>query len=111
MNGRKKTALRGCPLCVFELLNSTMYFFIANKRYHNFRLVIAMFFRMHTSNAYVCTSSIQSPSAYSFPIFFFSRSICLILFSGVGNASGIVPPSSLIVWRTFAPTSWCVWLA
>ena len=29
----------------------------------------------------------------------------LMLFSGVGRSSGIVPPSSLMVLRTFAPTS------
>ena len=39
-----------------------------------------------------------------------SRSFCLFLskaliLSAVGKSSGMVPPSSLIVWRTFAPTS------
>lgn len=36
---------------------------------------------------------------------FCSRSICLMLLSGVGSSSGIVPPRSLIVCRTFAPTA------
>lgn len=36
--------------------------------------------------------------------FFCSFSICLMLFGGVGRSSGIVPPSSLMVWRTLRPT-------
>ena len=40
-----------------------------------------------------------------FKSFFCSLSICLILLSGVGKSSGIVPPRSLIVSRTFLPTA------
>lgn len=36
--------------------------------------------------------------------FFCSRSICFILFCGVGKSSGIVPPKSSMVSRTFLPT-------
>ena len=34
----------------------------------------------------------------------------LMLFT-VGSSSGMVPPSSLMVWRTLAPTSRWAWLA
>ena len=42
----------------------------------------------------------------SFPLasFFCSRWICLMLFSGAGKSSGMVPPSSAMVWRTLRPT-------
>ena len=50
-----------------------------------------------------------SAAAYfcqSFPLasFFCSRWICLMLFSGAGKSSGMVPPSSAMVWRTLRPT-------
>ena len=51
------------------------------------------YFRGFFINAYDCSS------------FFCSFSICLILFSGVGRSSGIVPPSSAMVCLTFFPTS------
>ena len=34
-----------------------------------------------------------------------------LMLSTDGSSSGMVPPSSLIVWRTLAPTSRCAWLA
>jgi hypothetical protein len=40
-----------------------------------------------------------------FNFFLFSVSICLTPFSVFGKFSGIVPPSSLIVYLTFLPTS------
>ena len=53
-----------------------------------------------------------APSGYFFsPSFFWAVSICLMLFSGVGRFSGIVPPISLIIWRTFCPTTRWVRLA
>lgn len=38
---------------------------------------------------------------FFFSSFFFALSICFTLCSGIGKFSGMVPPSSLMVWRTF----------
>ena len=44
-------------------------------------------------------------SAFVFASFFCADSICWMLDSGLGRFSGMVPPSSSIVWRTLRPTS------
>ena len=41
---------------------------------------------------------------FFFKLVLFSFSNCFRLFLGVGKSSGIVPPSSFIVFLTFAPT-------
>ncbi|SEJ37117.1 hypothetical protein SAMN05216318_1681 [Nitrosomonas eutropha] len=57
------------------------------------------------------SKSISWCVGYFFSSFFLLLSTCLMLCSGVGKTSGIVPPSSSMVWRTFLPTSKWVWLA
>ena len=42
---------------------------------------------------------------------FFAFAFSFLMLSAAGSFSGMVPPGSLIVWRTFAPASLCARLA
>ena len=48
---------------------------------------------------------------YHFSRFFSAFSICLMLFSGVGRSSGMVPPSSLMVCRFYCALMACMLFA
>ena len=54
---------------------------------------------------YIIYSSNINLVLLSFNLFNCSFSICLILFSGLGKSSGIVPPISSIAFLTLEPTS------
>ena len=55
----------------------------------------------------ICACTLSGTFAHFYPLMrlFRSLSICLMLFSGVGRSSGMVPPSSAMVCLTFLPTS------
>ena len=69
---------------------------------------VSGFGRAHGPAPYGVSGFMRQPSIFFSPpnrrFLFCSRSIWAMLLSGVGRSSGMVPPSSAMVWRTFLPT-------